>query len=72
MGILAKGGVFGASTFTGSINDWRVFSIAGGNDTWKFDAWLTLYFSDGSMLQINKLDQTLTSSGGKMAWDNLQ
>lgn len=72
MGILAAGGIFGKDTFTGEIQGWKIFSVSGGNDTWKFDAWLTLYFSDGSNLQSNKLDQTLSSQGGKMAWDNLQ
>ena len=72
MGIMAKGGIFGNTTFTGRIDNWPIVSLSGGNDTWKFNAWLRLYFSDGSMLESNKLNQTLSSTGGKLVWDNLQ
>jgi hypothetical protein len=72
MGIMAKGGVFGSASFTGKIEDWKIISLQGGDDTWKFDAWLVLQFSDGSMLESNKLDQTLSSTGGRLIWDNLQ
>jgi hypothetical protein len=72
MGIQATGGVFGNMNVTGKIDDWPVVNLHGGNDKWKFDAWLTLHFSDGSTLVSNKLDQTLESNGGRLVWDNLQ
>lgn len=70
MGIMAHGGIF--SKWNVKVDGIPLISGSGGNDTWKFDAWLTLYFSDGSTLQSNKLNQTATSTGGKLEWDNLQ
>jgi hypothetical protein len=71
MGIMARGGILGNASFTGKIEDWPVVSVQGGNDKWKFDAWLRLTFSDGSFLENNKINQTLESNGGRLAWDGL-
>jgi hypothetical protein len=72
MGIMARGGVLGNDSFKVKIEDWTLVSGQGGNDTWKFDAWLRLKFSDGSFLEISKINQSLTSNGGHLVWDNLQ
>jgi hypothetical protein len=54
------------------IEDLSLVTFHGGNDTWKFDAWLILTFSDGSTLSADKLRQSMTSSGGKLVLLNLQ
>jgi hypothetical protein len=72
MGIQAHGGVFGNDKLNVEFENLPIFSTQGGNDRWKFDAWLILTFSDGSTLTRDKLRQSLESHGGKLVWDNLQ
>jgi hypothetical protein len=48
----------------------RVRSKANGNDKWKFNARLTLGFSDGTNLVKSKDDIELNSRGSQFAEDN--
>jgi hypothetical protein len=72
MGIPAHGGIFGNAKFDIKVENLPIITGQGGNDRWKYDAWLILTFSDGTTLVRDKLDQTSESNGGKLVWDNLQ
>lgn len=73
IGIMAKGGLLGDhAKVTVKFEGEPIFSGQSGNDVWKFDAWLILHFSDNSTLVSDKLNQTLESHGGRLAWLNLQ
>jgi hypothetical protein len=48
----------------------KIRSKANGNDRWKFDATVVLYFSDGTNLSKSKGGIILNSRGGNFAEDN--
>jgi hypothetical protein len=70
MGIQASGGLLPSGTVGVSIDGGpKLTIITFGNDKWKYDGIITLYFSDGTSFSGDKLDQTLESRGGNVVWD---
>jgi hypothetical protein len=65
MGIQASAGILP----NGGLDVQKVRILTFGNDKWKYDGIITLYFSDGTSFSGDKLDQTLESTAGKIVWD---
>ena len=68
VGIQAKSGPFGFLAGSQKVNGIPVGWTTGGNDDWRYDGGVTLYFTDGTSLQKKIDGQELNSRGGVLTW----
>ncbi len=68
IGFMPRSALLGTTGNTFGFEGTPTFSGYGGQDRWTFDAFLTLYFSDGSKLIYERKNLSLESRNGKLVF----